>query len=62
VTTTFRTISTGNIGEISRDFGDGTQGKGTPITHTFILPGMYNVQAVAKDNSSEIKAQTIVII
>ncbi|MEI8008448.1 MAG: PKD domain-containing protein [bacterium] len=62
MTTTFTAISTGNISEIDRDFGDGTQGKGTTITHTFISPSMYNIQAIAKGNGTEAKAQVIVMV
>ncbi|MCX6825326.1 MAG: PKD domain-containing protein [candidate division SR1 bacterium] len=62
VTTTFSAISTGDIKDIIRDFGDGTQGKGSRIIHTFNLPGMYNVQALAEGSTSNAKAQVIVII
>ncbi|MFA6256352.1 MAG: thrombospondin type 3 repeat-containing protein [Candidatus Absconditabacterales bacterium] len=62
LTTTFTAISKGNVYEVHRDFGDGTQGNGTPIHHTFVSPGMYNVQAIAKGNNTEAKAQVIVII
>lgn len=62
LTTTFSAISEGEVKEISRDFGDGTQGKWTPITHTFLTSNMYNVQATAKWNTSDAKAQVIVIV
>lgn len=62
VTTTFTAMTEWIIQDISWDFGDGTQGKGSPITHTFYDPGMYNVQAIAKGNSANAKAQVIVII
>jgi len=62
VTTTFTAVSKGNVQEIIRDFWDGTQGKGTAITHTFSSPGMYTVQALAKGNTSDAQAQIIVII
>ncbi|MCX6823734.1 MAG: thrombospondin type 3 repeat-containing protein [candidate division SR1 bacterium] len=62
LTTTFTAMSNGNVNEVQRDFGDGIQGKGTPITHTFLTPGMYNIQAIAQGDSSDAKAQVIVII
>ncbi|EKD25603.1 MAG: hypothetical protein ACD_80C00012G0019 [uncultured bacterium (gcode 4)] len=62
VTTKFTAVSKGKVNDIIRDFGDGTQGKGTPVTHTFLLPGMYNIQAVAKGDSINAKAQVIIII
>ena len=62
LTTTFTAISEGAVNEVIWDFGDGIQGKGTPITHTFLSPGMYNVQAIAKGNGGDAKAQVIVII
>ncbi len=62
LTTTFTAITKGNINEIDRDFWDGIQGNWASIIHTFLSPGMYNVQAVAKGNGSNAKAQVIVII
>jgi len=62
VTTTFTAVSKGEVNEVDRDFGDGTQGKWSPITHTFLLPGTYNVQATAKGNNAEANAQVIVVI
>ncbi len=62
LTTTFDAITEGDIQKILRDFGDGSQGTWTPITHTFFTPGMYNVQAIAQGNTTNAKAQTIVII
>jgi len=50
------------VNEVQRDFGDGTQGKGTSATHTFLKPGMYNIQALAKGNIADAKAQVIVIV
>ena len=62
LTATFTAISTGTISEINRDFGDGTQGKGTTISHTFISPSMYDIQAIAKGNGTEAKAQVIIMV
>lgn len=62
LTTTFTAISTGSKSEITRDFGDGTQGKGTPITHTFLTPNIYNIQATAKGNTIDAKAQIIIVV
>lgn len=62
LTTTFTAISKGNVSGVNRDFGDGTQGQGKSVMHTFLLPGMYNVQAIAKWSTIDAKAQTIVII
>ncbi len=62
LTTTFSVVSEGNVNEVQRDFGDGIQGKWISITHTFLTPGMYNVQAIAQGNSNTAKAQVIVII
>lgn len=62
LTTKFTAMSEGNVNEVQRDFGDGTQGKWTSITHTFLMPGMYNIQAIAKGNDSDAKAQVIVIV
>jgi len=62
LTTKFSAITKGNVNEIIWDFGDGTEGKGTPITHTFIAPGMYNIQATAKGSTADVKAQVIVIV
>ena len=62
VTTTFTAISTWDVHTILRDFGDGTKWERTPITHTFVEPGIYNVQVLAKGNSHDAKAQTIVVI
>jgi len=62
VTTTFTAVSEGTVKSITRDFGDGNQGSGKVITHTFIRPGMYNVQATAQGEKIYAKAQTIVIV
>ena len=62
LTTTFTAVSEGKVNEVQRDFGDGTQGKWTPITHIFLEPGMYNIQAIAKGDTSDAKAQVIVIV
>jgi len=62
LTTTFTAMTSWNIQWVSWDFGDGTQWVGNPITHTFISPGMYNVQSIAKWNIMSVKAQVIVII
>jgi len=62
LTTAFTAVSKGNVNEVDWDFWDGTQGQWTPITHTFISPGMYNVKATAKGNSADAQAQVIVIV
>ena len=62
LTTAFTAVTKGNVNEIDRDFGDGTQWKWTSITHTFLAPGMYNVQATAKGSAADARAQVIVIV
>lgn len=62
LTTTFSAISEWKVNEIIRDFWDGTQGNGTSVKHTFIIPGMYNIKATAKGDSADVQAQVIVII
>ena len=63
VTTTFTAMTAGpEIKEISRDFGDGYQGKGNPIIHTFLSPGTYHVQSTAISSADEAKAHMTVII
>ena len=62
LTTTFTAISKWNVYDVIRNFGDGSQGKGTSISHTFISPGMYNIQATAKGSGSNAIAQIIVIV
>ncbi len=61
-TVSFKAISTGSIGDIIRNFWDGTQGKGESITHTFISPNMYNVEASAQGNNNIANAQVIVVV
>lgn len=62
LTVNFNAISTGNIHKIEWDFGDGTKGEWTSVTHTFIHANMYNVQATAKWDTIDARAQTIVIV
>lgn len=62
LTTTFIAKTTGIVYEVHRDFGDGTQGNGREITHTFLSPGMYNIQATAKGSTTDAQAQIIVIV
>lgn len=62
LTTTLTAVTKWNVNDIIWDFGDGTQGNGNPITHTFLSPGMYNVQALAKGNITDAKAQVIIIV
>ena len=62
LTTAFTAVTKGNVNEIDRDFGDGTQWKWTSITHTFLAPSMYNVQATAKGSAADARAQVIVIV
>jgi PKD repeat protein len=62
LTSTFTAKTEWTVTQIDWDFGDGTQGKGNPITHTFTTPGMYNVQATAEWITMNGRAQTIVIV
>jgi len=62
ITTTFTAMTSWQVEWISWDFGDGTQWVGNPITHTFIDPGMYNIQSIAQGKNMQVKAQTIVIV
>lgn len=42
----------GNIVEYNWDFGDGGTGSGNKVTHTYYLPGDYDVTLMVKDNDS----------
>lgn len=45
----FKNTSTENPTSLAWDFGDGTQGAGDTITHTYANPGNYNVRLIAKN-------------
>jgi len=62
LTTTFTAVTEWQLNDIVRDFGDGTQGNGNPINHTFLSPGIYNIQALAKGSNADAKAQIIVVV
>lgn len=62
VTTAFSAMTAGNVQSVSRDFGDGMQGEGLSTSHTFVAPGIYNVQATVKWAANEATAQVIVVI
>ena len=62
LTATFSAITEWLNNEVQRDFGDGTQGQWASTIHTFVSPGMYNVQATARGNTSNATAQVIVIV
>jgi PKD repeat protein len=51
----------GNIVEYSWDFGDGEQGTGKTVTHTFLDDGNYNVKLTVKDNNGGSDTHEIVI-
>jgi PKD repeat protein len=59
---TFDAISKGNIQKISWNFGDGNQDEGQEVHHTFLLPGIYRIQATAQGNDKQATAQIILKI
>jgi gliding motility-associated-like protein len=52
LTVTFTDLSTGTntIVAWDWDFGDGNTGSGTPVTHTYLSPGVYDVTLIITDN------------
>ncbi len=62
LTIRFNAMTSGEIKDVTWDFGDGTQGRGTSIAHTFVTPNMYTVQATAKGTNTDGKAQVIIIV
>jgi PKD repeat protein len=59
---TFDAISKGNVQKISRNFDDGGQDEGQKVVHTFQLPGIYRVQAIAQGINQQVIAQVILKI
>jgi PKD repeat protein len=59
---TLDAISKGNIQKISWNLGDGNQDEGQEIQHTFLLPGIYRIQATALGNNQQATAQIIIKI
>ena len=62
LSTKFTAITSWDIKEIVWDFWDGKQSKGKSVNHTFTLPNMYTIQATAKGNGRDAKAQVIVVV
>ena len=50
VTFTDNSTFTNNIVAFDWDFGDGTTGTGTPVTHTYTTPGTYTVTLIITDD------------
>ena len=51
VTVTFTDLTPGTIISSFWDFGDGTTGTGTPVSHTYTLPGHYTPMLIVQDSS-----------
>ena len=50
VTFTDNSAGTNNIVAWDWDFGDGTTGAGTPVTHVYTTPGLYDVTLIVTDD------------
>ncbi|MDD3262458.1 MAG: PKD domain-containing protein [Candidatus Absconditabacteria bacterium] len=62
-TVTFGALSKGPFSNLKWDFGDGSVGSGSQITHTYFNPGLYTVRLFAKGlGTNDAYAKTTIII
>ena len=62
-TVTFGALSKWPVASLEWDFGDGSKGSWSPVSHTYITPWLYTVRLIAKgDEANDAYAKTTVIV